>query len=840
MKILIVNDLAVPAGGAETFTFDLRDELRRRGHDTRVFASTALGGPDSNMADYRCFGTTSRLRTLNRAANPGAFWRLKRVLREFKPDLVHVRMFMTQLSPLILPLLRNTPSLYHAAWYETICPTGLKLLPDRTVCRQRAGRVCHSSGCLSLQAWTALMFQRQLWERWRDAFDLVVANSEATRQCLVEHGIEPTVVAWNGVPRRRPRPPLSDPPTVGYVGRLSWEKGADVLIRGFAETVERNPTARLLVVGDGPERGSLEQLVPDLGLEARVQFLGQLPRSEMERALDVAWVQVVPSLMEEPFGLVAAEAMMRGTAVVATKGGGLSEIVENDRTGLLVPPGDSSAIASALNDVLGDRSRTEEMGSAGYARAVDKLSIEASVDRFVELYRGLIRSAVTTATPIPTSGPGTPVHYATLPFSLRRTLGYTSRGRLPYDSAVKLRVGEPTYLLTHPDDVRHVLVKNAANYRKTPFLASERGRRRAGRGLLTSAAGEHRRQRRLLQPLFHSQSVERYERAILDCTDRLKSRLRHGEEIDLAVEMTDLTQSVILAVLFGDELAGDGLDTLAEAIRRRRRYTEYVYHGRLPLREFLPTGVARRYRQAMEVIDAEIYSAIQRRRSNRGEPRDLISQLVEATYKDGSSMSDEQVRDEVLTFTSTGYETLGEAMTWAWYLLAGHPQADAELRAELKQVLAGRPPGAADLPTLSYTEMVLAETMRLYPPTWIFARIPEAHDKLPSGTWVPAGAKLYICQYVLHRHPRYFTDPERFDPYRFAPGRERPRFVYLPFGDGPHKCLGEHLAKLEGVLAVASLAQDVRFEPVDRGRVDPFAGITLRPRRGLRMRVELL
>lgn len=384
MRILLVNDVAAPVGGAETMTLGLREELRRRGHDARMFASRALLDGADNPAEYGCFGTTSSLRTLNRTVNLDAYRQLRRVLAAFRPDVVHVRMFMTQLSPLILPLLRDLPSLYHAAWYETICPTGLKLLPDGSLCRQKAGRVCRR--CLSPQAWTVLMLQRRLMERWFDAFDLFVANSEALRRRLSESGIEPTVSVWNGVPRRPPRPPLERPPVVAYAGRLSWEKGVEVLVHAFVGVTRHLPDARLLLVGDGPGRKGLERLVALHGLESRVTMSGQLPTPVMERALERAWVQVVPSLLEEPFGLAAAEAMMRGTAVVATNLGGLIEIVRHGDTGLLVPPNDPDALRSVLIDLLGDRDRSEAMGAAGRAWAYDRLSRERCVDRFVELY----------------------------------------------------------------------------------------------------------------------------------------------------------------------------------------------------------------------------------------------------------------------------------------------------------------------------------------------------------------------------------------------------------------------------------------------------------------------
>lgn len=389
MKVLILNDQAPPVGGAEVMTLALRDALRHRGHDARTFASRALGpGP----VDYSCFGTTSRFRTLNRTINPRAYMSLRTVLRSFRPDVVHVRMFMTQLSPLILPLLREVPTLYHAAWYEVICPTGLKLLPDGALCRQPAGRACRQ--CLSPQAWTALMLQRQLLQRWRGAFDLFVGISDTVRRRLEENGFHPAVRVWNGIPVRAARPPLSGPRLVTYAGRLNREKGLTTLLEAFAIVAREVPDARLLMMGDGPERGDLVGIAAAEGVANRVTWESHRPRAEVERMMDSAWVQAAPSLIEEPFGNAVGEAMMRGTAVVATDLGGPSEVIRASGGGVLVPPGDTVGLAQALRGVLGDRGRAEALGAAGRAWAVEHLSMDRFVDRFIELYQGLVARKV--------------------------------------------------------------------------------------------------------------------------------------------------------------------------------------------------------------------------------------------------------------------------------------------------------------------------------------------------------------------------------------------------------------------------------------------------------------
>lgn len=387
MKILLLHDYAEPFGGAEEVTLRLRDGLRERGHDARLLASSAgLTGPSE--ADYGCKGTTSRLRTVLQTANPSAARAVRRALSEFRPDVVHVRMFLTQLSPLILPPLRDVPSIYHAVWYRAICPLGTKLRPDGSVCRQPPGSICHRAGCLPLRDWAPLMVQMGLWRRWREVFDVVVANSQALAGRLEEEGIEPVQVIPNGVPIRPARTQLARSPTILYAGRLVPEKGVDVLMRAFARVVHDVPDARLAVVGGG-EAGSLRRLALELGVLDSVELTGRLQREEMERRFEGAWVQAVPSRWEEPFGNVAVEAMMRGTAVVASASGGLTEIVD-ERSGMLVPPGDAGLLANALVRILSAPKLAESLGAAGRAIALERFSEQRFVEANLSMYRALI------------------------------------------------------------------------------------------------------------------------------------------------------------------------------------------------------------------------------------------------------------------------------------------------------------------------------------------------------------------------------------------------------------------------------------------------------------------
>lgn len=393
MKILLLHDYGTASGGAELQILSLRQGLLERGHEVRLFASRAIsveGYPQ--LADYTCFGATSKLRVLAQTANLSAYWQLRRVLQTFRPDVAHLRIFLTQLSPLILPLLRDIPCVYQTAMYGAICPKGTNLLPDGQRCQSSPGRVCLTAGCLTPQTWAALMVQHQLWQRWRGAIDRVVALSQGMKNQLEQAGLSPVEVIYNGVPRRDPRPPLDDPPMVVYAGRLVPEKGVDVLLKAFAMARSHVPTAQLLIAGQGPEAESLKALAQHLGLGDSVIWLGHVARSQMETHFDRAWVQAVPSQWEEPFGNVTTEAMMRGTAVVASAVGAQPEIIHADRTGFLVAPVDVAAWGDRLTRLLQDRELAETMGRAGRDRALAQFSEASRTDQFLALYQQLQNS----------------------------------------------------------------------------------------------------------------------------------------------------------------------------------------------------------------------------------------------------------------------------------------------------------------------------------------------------------------------------------------------------------------------------------------------------------------
>ncbi|MGF1492435.1 MAG: glycosyltransferase family 4 protein [Microcoleaceae cyanobacterium] len=391
MKILLIHDLGTPTGGAELQMLSLRQGLRDRGHDARLFSSRAMPVADSQLqSDYSCFGTSNtRLQVLSQTINPAAYWELRRVLREFDPDVVHVRMFLWQLSPAILPLLQDRPCLYQTAVYKAICPLGTKQLPDGNPCQDPAGLDCLNNGCLTPQSWAVLMLQRQLWQRWRSAFDLVVTLSHAMKDKLVAEGIAPIEVVHNGVPERPARAALKQPPTVAYAGRLVAEKGVEVLLRAFAAVAVQVPEAKLIIAGQGTEAERLQALAIELKIAEQVSWLGHLSRQVMEQRFDAAWVQVVPSLWSEPFGNVTTEAMIRGTAVVASAVGAQPEIVKHGETGYLVPPGDTESLATALLRLLTEPQACERMGQAGRQRAMADFSEARRTENFLALYHNI-------------------------------------------------------------------------------------------------------------------------------------------------------------------------------------------------------------------------------------------------------------------------------------------------------------------------------------------------------------------------------------------------------------------------------------------------------------------
>ena len=383
----MINDYAVPTGGAETIMFDQRDWLRARGHEVRVFASDAQIVPAGLLkSNYHCRGTTTRFQAVLSAFNPSASVALTKALDDFNPDIVHVKMFLWQLSPSILGALEGRAAVYEIMTYKPVCPMGTKLLPDGQRCTKVAGLPCLLEGCLTPQSWLAMMVQRILWLKNKKVFARMVTVSHTMHQRLEENGLGPCSVIANGCHARLARKKLSSIPLLAFAGRLSPEKGVDTLLKALGKVIDRAPETKLLIAGDGPQRRTLEELSRKLSVHRHVSFLGHVERPEMEKYFEEAWVQVVPSKWEEPFGVVTIEAMMRGMAVIASNHGGCAECVVDGRTGLLFPAGDPDALADVISKLIQDKNLCEAMGTDGRELALREYNFEKYATAWEDCY----------------------------------------------------------------------------------------------------------------------------------------------------------------------------------------------------------------------------------------------------------------------------------------------------------------------------------------------------------------------------------------------------------------------------------------------------------------------
>lgn len=418
----------------------------------------------------------------------------------------------------------------------------------------------------------------------------------------------------------------------------------------------------------------------------------------------------------------------------------------------------------------------------------------------------------------------------------RDPLAFLERLARDYGDLAHFRVGPVDFVfVNNPDYVKEVLVTRQANFVKSRAL--QRARKFLGEGLLTAEGAEHRRQRRLAQPAFHRERVAGYGAAMVEYAARTRDAWRDGQALDVSREMMRLTLSIAGRTLFGAEVE-------SEAAEVDRAFTVIVNQFNrllLPFSEYLdrlPLPANRRFERASARLDETIYRMIAERRAGGEDRGDLLSMLLAARDEegDGGGMTDQQLRDQAMTIFLAGHETTANALTWTWFLLSQNPEAEARLHAEVDEALGGRPPAAGDLPRLRYAEMVLAESMRLYPPAWAVGR--QALEEFPLGDYtVPAGSMVLMSQWVAHRDARFFPEPERFDPGRWTPEARaaRPKFAYYPFGGGARVCIGEQFAWMEGVLVLATLAQRWRLRLAPEARPVPQPLITLRPRYGMPM-----
>lgn len=405
------------------------------------------------------------------------------------------------------------------------------------------------------------------------------------------------------------------------------------------------------------------------------------------------------------------------------------------------------------------------------------------------------------------------------------------------DFAMFMMGRQPVFLMNHPDLIRDVLVTHNSSFVKGRAL--ERAKRLLGQGLLTSEGDLHHRQRRLVLPAFHRQRIASYASVMVEHAERTSNRWRDGETFDMAHEMTRLTLGVVAKTLFDADVDSEA-DEIGEAMSCILEMFNLLMLPFAELIEKLPLPHVRRYDKMRARLDSVIYRIIDERRRSGEDRGDLLSMLLLSQDEEGGGgMSDTQVRDEVLTLFLAGHETTANALSWTWYLLSQHPEVEKQLAAELKDKLQGRLPTFEDVPNLPYTEMVVAESMRMFPPAWAIGRRAVVDQQIGDHK-IPANALVLVSPYITHRDARLFPNPDRFDPGRWKPEAKesRPQFAYFPFGGGPRRCVGEGFAWAEVALVLATLAGRWRARLVPGQTVVPKALLTLRPKNGLQMTIE--
>lgn len=414
-------------------------------------------------------------------------------------------------------------------------------------------------------------------------------------------------------------------------------------------------------------------------------------------------------------------------------------------------------------------------------------------------------------------------------------LGLLSGLARDYGDAAFMDMGvAPLYFFNHPDAVRDLLQTQSHHFVKSRAL--EFAKLLLGEGLLTSEDPLHRGQRKLMQPAFHHRRVQGYAEAMTHYATQTQGNWQPGATVDMHREMMALTLAVVGKTLFDTEV-GPETQVVEDAMCAVMPLFNLAFLPWADLLHRLPLPATRRFRRAKADLDRTIYHIIEEhKREDRG---DLVSMLLGAQDEDGAHMSDLQVRDEALTIFLAGHETTANALTYTWYLLAQHPEVEAKLHGEIDAVLGGRPATLADVEKLSYTQMVFAEALRLYPPAWALGRR-AIHDCEIFGTVIPKDSVVLVSQWTLHRDARFWPDPLRFDPERFTDtAREaRPKFAYFPFGSGPRICIGESFTWMEGALLIATLAQKWRARLVSDKPLQLQPLITLRPKHPVMMKLE--
>lgn len=418
-------------------------------------------------------------------------------------------------------------------------------------------------------------------------------------------------------------------------------------------------------------------------------------------------------------------------------------------------------------------------------------------------------------------------------------LGFIERLQRDYGDIVWSRfLYVPALFLYHPNEIESVLTTNAKNFRKAMTLRSNFFQRLVGNGLLTSEGEEWKRQRRLSNPAFHRERVASYANTMVDYANRLITNWHEGETRDMHRDMMRLTLEIVVRCLFSADVSHDvdhiG-DTLAEMVKpfASQATLKWILNNRLPTPEHI------RFHRLARKIDNVVYRIIAERRANGKDEGDLLSMLLAAHDEDGSGMSDQQLRDEVMTLFLAGHETTALTLAWTWYLLGKNPEAEKKFHAELDNVLNDRDATFADLPRLKFTEQIVKESMRLYPPAYGLGR--EAINDCEIGGYrVPTGTQVFMFQWATHRDARWFDRPLEFKPERWTAEFESQlhKYAYFPFGAGPRVCIGASFAMMEMILVLATIARKFRLQLVPEHPVEVYPAMSLRPKEGVKVTVH--
>ena len=415
------------------------------------------------------------------------------------------------------------------------------------------------------------------------------------------------------------------------------------------------------------------------------------------------------------------------------------------------------------------------------------------------------------------------------------TVGFLRTCAREYGDIVTFRTGpQRSFLLNHPDYIEHVLVTD--NHRFIKPFAFRRMRLFLGGGLLSSDGEAWRRRRRLAQPAFHKDRVAAYGALMVAYAQRRLATWNPGDVRDLHEEMMQITYEIVGKTLFDADVGDRAADVRSSLAVALEHYQKLLSSFWILLPDAVPTPANLRLRKALQHLDSAVYRVIDDRQADGTDRGDLLSMLLRARDEDGGRLSRRQLRDEVMTLMFAGHDTTALTLTWCWYLLAQHAEAEHRLHAELADVLGGRAPTVDDVPSLTYTAMVVNEVLRLYRPAWGIAR-EAVEDCQIGGYHVPKGSIVLMSQSVMHRDPRYFEDPDSFRPERWANNlaKRLPKYAYFPFGGGQRLCIGNSFALMESALLIATIAQSYRFELAADRAVEPHAALTLRPKHGMRM-----